>query len=264
MPVFRLGLPARAALESASPALPMDAPRVARAAITLGAPALDAVLAGGLARGALHEVYAAEQADLAAATGFAAGLASRAMAGRPLLWVRHDALDPLAGRLHAPGLAEIGLDPADIILVRAPDIATLLRAGGEGARCAALGAVLIEAWGQSKLIDLTATRRLHLAARASGVPVLMLRAAEPTPSAASTRWRIASAPARALPGDAPGAPTWRAELLRHKGGIDGVTWTLEWNRDDKRFIEPASPPPLSGAVVPLGGDRAADPGRRAA
>lgn len=46
--------------------------------IGLGMPALDDVLNGGLARAALHEVYAAEVADLAAATGFALGLALRA------------------------------------------------------------------------------------------------------------------------------------------------------------------------------------------
>lgn len=51
---------------------------VAAGRIGLGVPGLDEVLNSGLARAALHEIYAAEVADLAAATGFALGLALRA------------------------------------------------------------------------------------------------------------------------------------------------------------------------------------------
>src|SRR5689334_5764314 len=80
----------------------------ARGRIGLGVPALDEVLKGGLARAALHEIYAAEVADLAAATGFALGLALRAgqaedkAVDRPILWARQDFVDAEAGRLHAP------------------------------------------------------------------------------------------------------------------------------------------------------------------
>ena len=42
----------------------------------------------GLRREALHEVYAAEAGDSAAASGFAAGLAQRLCAGRTILWIR--------------------------------------------------------------------------------------------------------------------------------------------------------------------------------
>ena len=44
--------------------------------LALGIPAIDAVLGGGLSRGALHEIAAAREADTAAATGFALGLAA--------------------------------------------------------------------------------------------------------------------------------------------------------------------------------------------
>ena len=88
---------------------------------------IDATLSGGLERAALHEVYAAGAADLAAATGFALGLALRAAQGeaargeRSILWVRQDFVDAETGRLHAPGLNELGLDPARLLLVRARD-----------------------------------------------------------------------------------------------------------------------------------------------
>jgi len=45
-------------------------------ALPLGAPAVDAVLGGGLAYGALHEIAAAGEAHVAAATGFAVGVAA--------------------------------------------------------------------------------------------------------------------------------------------------------------------------------------------
>ena len=57
---------AEAALGLGDPACPL----------ALGIPAIDAVLGGGLSRGALHEIAAARDAETAAATGFALGLAA--------------------------------------------------------------------------------------------------------------------------------------------------------------------------------------------
>lgn len=57
---------AETALGLSDPALPL----------ALGIPAIDAVLGGGLSRGTLHEIAAAREADIAAATGFALGLAA--------------------------------------------------------------------------------------------------------------------------------------------------------------------------------------------
>jgi len=44
--------------------------------LPLGMAAVDAALGGGLARGVLHEIAAASEAHLAAATGFALALAA--------------------------------------------------------------------------------------------------------------------------------------------------------------------------------------------
>src|ERR1700704_67430 len=63
--------------------------------VALGHPDVDAALQGGLAMGAVHEVFA-EGRQSAVATGFIAGLAGRVnLAGRvsahrPLVWVRQD------------------------------------------------------------------------------------------------------------------------------------------------------------------------------
>ena len=55
--------------------------------VALGHTDADAALQGGLAMGAVHEVFA-EGRQSAAATGFIAGLAGRATARRPLAWIR--------------------------------------------------------------------------------------------------------------------------------------------------------------------------------
>jgi protein ImuA len=47
------------------------------ASFALGIPAIDAALGGGLAGGALHEIAAARETEIAAATGFALGLAGQ-------------------------------------------------------------------------------------------------------------------------------------------------------------------------------------------
>lgn len=243
---------------------------LAPAPIPFGVPALDALLGGGLARAALHEIYAASGADMAAATGVAAALALGAAGRRLIVWIRQDFLDTETGWLHPPGLAELGLDPAHVLLVRARDTRGVLRAGAEAARCASLGAVLIEPWGESRLLDLTASRRLSLAAGVSSVTTLMLRvAASPSPSAAATRWLARSLPSRVLAANAPGYPAFAITLLRHRGGVAGREWCVEWDRDRGCFQDRATldAAPVSRPLVPVPAGRSAaagtpDPGIR--
>src|SRR5215468_11893750 len=66
--------------------------------VALGHAEADAVLRGGLAVAAVHEVFS-EGRQSAAATGFIAGLAGRVSARRPLVWVRQDFCDLEAGSL---------------------------------------------------------------------------------------------------------------------------------------------------------------------
>ncbi|MFS0736375.1 hypothetical protein ABC347_04930 [Sphingomonas sp. 1P06PA] len=225
------------------------------ARVTLGNAGIDMAIGGGLARAALHEVMAASQADIAAATGFTAGLAARALGGRPLLWVRQTFVDAEAGWLHGSGLAELGIDPALLLLVCARDALAVLRAGNDAVRSGALGAVVIEPWGMPPRLDLTASRRLALAAESSGVMTLLLRvAAEPKPGAAATRWLVAASPSRPREANAPGSPAFAVTLDRSKTGGAGRTWVLEWDRDRGCFDERGSAP-LSGTVVPSPADR---------
>lgn len=220
----------------------------------------------GLARAALHEVFAAASADASAAAGFAAGLAQRAVEQAvdkgPVMWIRQAFSALETGRLYGPGLAEIGLDPDRVILVEVRDGLSVLRAGLEAAACVALGAVILEPWGDPKALDFTATRRLDMAAGSTGVPVLLLRVdAEQISSAAHTRWRIAAAPSRPLLANAPGATVFDVTLLRQRMGPAGQHWQLEWDHEHQSFRSPGGSvrqsASLSGAVVSVPARRTA-------
>src|ERR1041384_6382003 len=84
--------------------------------LPFGVTAIDRALpGGGLALGAMHEILGqgGEEEDGAAACGFIAGILARLRPG-PVLWClkRPD--------LYGPGLLAHGLDPARLLLVRAP------------------------------------------------------------------------------------------------------------------------------------------------
>ena len=216
--------------------------------VMLGHGGADAALQGGLARGAVHEIFA-EGRQSAAATGFAAGLVRRLGARRPLLWVRQDFAELESGALSMSGFSELGFDPRLVVSVRAPDVEAALRTAADALACDALGAVVMEIWGETHRLDLVASRKLTLTAQASGVSCLVLRvAAEPQPSTAETRWIVQAArspPSQLWSGW--GAPVFDAQLVRNRHGPVGQ-WIMEWNCDECLFSEPASyPQPVAAA-----------------
>src|SRR5712672_1452950 len=234
--------------------------------VALGHADADATLQGGLALGAMHEVFA-EGRHSAAATGFVTGLMGRAAARRPLVWIRQDFAEIESGALSMSGLAELGLDPRLLVTVRAADVDTALRTAADAMACDALGVVVLEVWGEARQLDLVASRKLTLAAQTSGVTGLVLRvAAEPSPSTAETRWIVraahsppaaASMPAAALrpagalrpaaAWSAWGAPVFDAQLVRNRHGPVGQ-WIMEWKCDECLFGKPAAyPQPVAAA-----------------
>lgn len=218
----------------------------------LGHPTLDQSV-GGLSSCDLHEAYASATADGAALNAFVLGLAFRAARGRPVVWAMQDMASHEVGETFGAGLSGLGLNPEDVILVCAQDAEALLAAGEEALNNPAVGAVIITAWGEARAFTLTASRRLALAAR-RGAPVIVARiCAEAAPSAAESRWLIRSAASMPLEANAPGRPAFLATLSRHRRGAQSRTWTLEWDRETRSFVEPT---PLSGGLVPLSADRA--------
>jgi protein ImuA len=170
----------------------------------------------GLARAALHEVVAESPG---CGAGFCAILLGRA--GGTVIWIGDGGL--LAW---PPGLAGHGLSPAQLVLLRADSVTDALWAMEEALRCAAVGGVLLSL-PPDAVLDLSTTRRLHLAAGTGGALGLLLRseAAEGSAgTAAVTRWRVA--PLGAARGLAD--PRWEIELLRSRGGRPAGPWAVTW------------------------------------
>jgi protein ImuA len=219
--------------------------------VSLGHGEADAALKGGLARAAVHEVFAQAGRHSAVATGFIAGLAARVTARRPLVWIRQDFSELEAGALSMSGLCELGLNPRFLVTVRAADVESALRTAADALGCDALGGVVLEIWGGTRQLDLVASRKLTLAAQGSGVTALLLRfAAEPSPSTAETRWIVRAAHSRAeARWSAWGAPVFDAQLVRNRHGLLG-RWIMEWNCDECLFSEPSTTDPQSVAAAP--------------
>src|SRR4051812_5846019 len=214
--------------------------------VALGHKGADALLRGGLAVAAVHEVFA-EGHQGAAATGFVAGIAGRISSRKPLVWVRQDFAEIESGALSPSGLVELGLDPRCLVTVRAADVESALRSTADALACDALGAVVLEVFGDPRQLDLVASRKITLSAQASGVTALLLRVgATPVPSTAETRWivRAAHSPP-AVSWQAWGAPLFDANLVRNRHGPLG-RWIMEWKCDACQFSEPSAyPQPLA-------------------
>jgi protein ImuA len=213
--------------------------------VALGHAEADQALQGGLALGAVHEVFADAGRHSAAATGFLLGLTARVLGRRPLLWISADFAEREMGAPSMSGLIELGLDPRCLVTVRASDVEAGLRTAADALACDALGAVVLEVWGETRHLDLVASRKLTLAAQASRVTGFLLRmAASPKPSTAETRWIVRAAhspPASPLaaPWGVWGAPVLDAQLVRNRHGPIG-RWTMEWKCDECLFTEPAA------------------------
>ena len=196
-------------------------------AMRTGVAEMDSALPwGGLPRG-VHEI-ATPVAD-ASGTGFAAIL----LAGRlgPILWCRSRRLANESGGLYGVGLARFGLAPERLILVEADKQADLLWSMEEGLRAGKYASVV----GEGAAPDLTASRRLQLAAESGDGVVLLLSeisAARPAgrgvPLSCMTRWQAASVPTESEAGG-PGRPRWELELRRCRGGGRPQNWIVEWD-----------------------------------
>jgi len=206
-----------------------------------GLPALDGrLVGGGLRAGALHEVApkSCSLVDEAAATLFLAGIAAREARhlNAPVLWVscRSD--------LYAPGLAQAGLLAADVIYAQPRDDEALLAVVEDAVRDGTPSVVVAEA----AKVSMVASRRLQLVAADVDLPVLLLRRhrrleQDPLaePSAAWTRWRVASAPSVRLGVAGVGAARWSIEMARQRSG-ESFSLIVEGSDETGRLAVPAA------------------------
>jgi protein ImuA len=179
---------------------------------------------GGLVLGALHEIAGGGLGAIhaAAAALFVAGVLAR-LEGSVLWCLR-------TRDLFAPALAGAGLHPDRVIFAEAGDERTVLLCLEEGLRHAGLAGVV----GEAARLPMTASRRLQLAAEASGVTGFVIRRWRTLqvgevfgqPTAAMTRWRITALPSTPLPVPGIGRARWRLELVRVRGG-EGAIWEVE-------------------------------------
>ena len=190
--------------------------------------------------------------DDGAATGFAALLLRDVMADdpRPVLWCRNRVSETsgglLAGGPYGPGLAMFGLATERFILVRTARDAQALWAAEEGLRSRALSAVVCEAG----RVGTAASRRMQLAAKAGGIPLLLLRPTRMRGErvAAATRWRIACTPSEGIE-DAPFShPVWQVELVGARNGTRPVDLTLAWRANGPELIRQSEAAPLPAAI----------------
>ncbi len=254
----------QSALEAAAmpPAL---SPRRGGTFLPFDIPRLDNLMGGGLRLNALHEIRTEASSD-GAATGFAAALAAR-LAGqddRPLVWIIQAMAGREAGHLYGAGLDRFGLPSRRVILVGVRKPSEALWVFEEALRCRGLAGVLAEIRRHPRLLDLTASRRLALRARESGVMGLLLRqAAQADPGAALTRWLVTSRPAGILGGYPAGIgrPAWHLILERNRRGATGAI-DLEWDHEARTFAEidtatathsrPVAPPSVLRPPSPSG------------
>ena len=220
----------------------LDAPEK-QARVPLGFAEADRSLHGGIARGALHEVFSAAGHE-ATATGFVAGLTARMAKDKPVLWIRQDFAGLEFGEIAATGLLELGIDPSKFLILRVAHVEDALRAASDALTCSALGAVVIEVVGEHKVLDLKAGRRLTLGAAETNVTAFLLRFnAVPDASSAETRWTIRAGRSNEQD-DNWGMPRFDTELVRNRHGKTGH-WVMEWNCDEAIFCQPAD----RGAMV---------------
>lgn len=245
-----------ARIEGRREALPAEA----AAPCPFGIAAVDAVLEGGLTTGALHEFTSADSRGLAAATGLVAGLLAGAEGA--VLWITTLGALRQGGFPYAVGLDAFGiaLDRLTLVCVKTP--AEAMWAAEEAMKCPAVAATILELPDDGKAADLTATRRLSLAAREGGGLGCLIRHHTGTqPSAAATRWTVAPAPSLPDRFGGLGLPRLDLRLTKNRRGLTG-RWAIAWNRHDQRFIL-AAPAVAVAAPAADRPDRAPSPLARA-
>lgn len=199
-----------------------------------------------LCSGGSSEIIPARPADAAAAASFAFALVLRCAVARPragVVWIAEDMVAREIGLPYGRGFEAAGLAPGRLILVRTRRPRETLWAMEEALRSKA-AAVVAETWLSPGAYDLTASRRLALAAgRGGGAGLLLLpRAAGEAAklgSAAQTRFEIASsfvqradaAAFLAARAPLPGPLAWRVRIAKARALLRGGDFDPQCWRD---------------------------------
>lgn len=193
---------------------------------------------GGLPAGCIHEV---KGASLASALAFSSILSARIAGDQGhVLYIAPDR------SLHPLGLLPYGVKLDQFLHVSVRRSQDLAWAVMEALRCPQASAVMTVLDG----VDLTASRRLQLAAESSGATGFFLGHAASAPIASPvTRWKISAAVGK--PGQRFNEPVWALDLLYCRGGRPG-SWAIEWH-NRKLNTRAAQPAERSAKIEALAG-----------
>jgi protein ImuA len=229
-------------------------------ALRLGVHVIDAALGGGLLFGALHELSPRASTHFGAAAGFALALASLRQGSKQTLWIQQEFAVAGAGALYGPGLDLIGLPSEQFLILRVSRAQDALWAMEETLKCRAAVTVVAELRDDGPWTDLTATRRLALAARESGgIGFLLRHRSSAAPSPAATRWEIAAVSGARDRFGGLGPATFALSLVKNRRG-PCARWLVAWNHHERVFSPALS---LGVAAAAGNGSNPARPRRRA-
>ncbi|MDX3928350.1 MAG: hypothetical protein QHC90_21420 [Shinella sp.] len=229
------------------------------ALLSLGVPSFDRLLGGGLPLAGLTEIRNGETRDIGAATGFTAALAvlcqaeSKDRRHSVIFWIAERQATREAGLPDGVGLQAYGLDTSRFLLGHPHRITDALWMAEAALSSCRFAAVVLEIRSNPACFGLRESRRLHLRAQASRIPLLLLRqSGEEEASSALLRLHVCPAPARArifpegqaLPGSI-GNPVFHVTAEKSRA-IAPAGFLMEWNSNDRRFYE------CDAALAPVG------------
>lgn len=208
-----------------------------RPPLGLGAAGADSMLGGGLSFGAFHETAPERPGDFGAACGFTLALAClAAKGGGETLWIQTDFARLESGALYGTGLDLFGLPSQRLLVLRARRAVDALFAMEEALKCRAIASVIAEL--PDDTTDLTATRRLSLAARDHrGFGLLLRHRSSSMPSAAMTRWNVAAASGPRDDFGGIGTTSFLLSLVKNRRGPCG-RWNVAWDHHACVFVPP--------------------------
>lgn len=222
--------------------------------LPLGVEAFDQLLDGGLSLYGLNEIRSSLTMESGAATGFALALSTlirqRQESDRFILWIGESLTAREAGYPHAGGLLNFGFDPSALIYTMPRKLEDALWICEAALEVNAFAAVILEVRGNPVRFGLTESRRLHLRARTSRMPLLLLRQAGEE-EASSAQTRICVKPAMAtnrfrrdgVPMEETiGNPCFEIIIEKSRNPAP-VRIFMEWNANECQFY-PASPKPI--------------------
>ncbi|MET0868148.1 MAG: hypothetical protein ABWY35_08605 [Pseudorhodoplanes sp.] len=198
------------------------------------------LLGGGLAFGALHETAPERPVDFGAACGFTLALAAlSAKRGGETLWIQTDYARLEGGAIHGPGLDLFGLPSQRFLMLRARRAIDALFAMEEALKCRAVASVIAEV--PDDCADLTATRRLSLAAREqNGLGLLLRHRSSSMPSAAMTRWSVKATPGARDDFGGIGITSFLLYLVKNRRGPCGRL-SIAWDHHECVFVPGLEP-----------------------